>query len=69
MRRGGAKIDISTRETHMKISLIDRIKTAESPANITALLDELRGYKQASNKTINRARKVAVRRKLELLHA
>ena len=53
----------------MKISLIDRIKTAESPANITALLDELRGYKQASNKTINRARKVAVRRKLELLHA
>ena len=69
LRRGGAKIEISTRETHMKISLIDRIKTAESHTDITALLDELRGYKQASNKTINRARKVAVRRKLELLHA
>lgn len=53
----------------MKISLIDRIKTAESPANITALLDELRGYKQASNKTINKARKAAENRKFELLHA
>ena len=65
----GAKIEISTRETHMQISLIDRIKTAESHAAITVLLDELRGYKKASNKTINKAHKVALVREFELLHA
>ncbi len=64
-----ARIDASSRETYMKMSLIDRIKAAESHSEITSLLDELRGYKQASSKTINKARKAANTRKFELLNA
>lgn len=52
--------------TQKKPGVIDRIKAAKTPEEVTKLVAEAESYENISNKTLSRARRLGMKRQAQL---